>query len=82
MFDPPFDAAVQERVAWVFPAVADKPVGAAGAVAVTVMLKVFVFEAYNHIVEYRGQFLVAVYEFIVIDTKIDNKIKIVKNGRL
>ena len=42
----------------------------------------FVFEAYNHIVEYRGQFLVAVYEFIVIDTKIDNKIKIVKNGRL
>ena len=29
------------------PAVADKPVGAAGAVAVTVMLKVFVFDAYK-----------------------------------
>lgn len=45
--DPPFDAAVQERVVSVFPAVADIPVGAAGAVAVTVIVKVLVATAYK-----------------------------------
>lgn len=44
--------------------------------------KGYVFEAYNRVVKYKGQFTIAVYEFLIIDTGIDDKIKIVKHGRL
>ncbi len=44
--------------------------------------KGYELKAYNHIEKYKGQFTIAVYEFLVIDTGIDDKIKIVKHGRL
>jgi hypothetical protein len=47
MFEPPFDPAVHESTTLVSAAVAPKPVGAEGAVALTVIVKDLVFPAYR-----------------------------------
>lgn len=47
MFEPPFDPAVHESTALVSAAVAAKLTGAAGAVALTVIVKDLVFPAYR-----------------------------------
>ena len=45
--DPPFDSAVQESATLLSAAVAIRPVGAIGAVAVTAIVKDLVFPAYK-----------------------------------